>query len=199
MRSGEASQLDLTEEELRRQAGVADGVELIGEGSLTSRLWTRPAVAVLSIDAPRIADSVNQLVPVARAKVSLRLAPGDEPDRAMQALIDHLESNAPWGARVTVTPGARGRAASLTTAGPAFDAFRAAFREAWGTAPVEMGEGGSIPFVAAFSEAFPQASILLTGVVDPEAGIHGPDESVHLADFHKAALAEAIALRILAG
>lgn len=197
--SGEAEQLDLTEDELRKEAGVVDGVELIGEGSLTSRLWTRPAVSVLGIDAPHVAESINQLVPAARARVSLRLAPGDDPDRAMDALVDHLEANAPWGARVTVTPGARGRAFSLRTEGPAFDAFRAAFREAWPTEPVDIGVGGSIPFVAAFAEAFPRASILLTGVVDPVAGIHGPDESVHLDDFRRAALAEAIALRLLAG
>lgn len=197
--SGEAEQLDLTEDELRKEAGVVDGVELIGEGSLTSRLWTRPAVSVLGIDAPHVAESINQLVPAARARVSLRLAPGDDPDRAMDALVDHLEANAPWGARVTVTPGARGRAFSLRTEGAAFDAFRAAFREAWPTEPVDIGVGGSIPFVAAFAEAFPRASILLTGVVDPVAGIHGPDESVHLDDFRRAALAEAIALRLLAG
>jgi acetylornithine deacetylase/succinyl-diaminopimelate desuccinylase-like protein len=197
--SGEAPPLDLTEAELRQQAGTVDGLELLGDGSLTSRLWTRPAVAVIGIDAPGVAGSINQLIPVALAKISVRIAPGDDPGRAMEALVNHLESNAPWGAKVTVTRGDQGRAFALDADGPAADAFRAGFREAWGTEGVSIGAGGSIPFVAAFHEAFPQASILLTGVIDPAAAIHGPNESVDLGEFHKAALAEAIALRLLAG
>ena len=196
--SGEAPQLDLTPEQLRGQAGVVDGVDLLGEGSLTSRLWTRPAASVIGIDAPNVAESINQLIPVARARVSVRLAPGDNPDRAMEALVSHLESNPPWGARVTVTRGAKGDGFALEVESPAADAFRAALREAWDTEAVSIGVGGGIPFVAAFNEAYPDASILLTGVVDPAAGIHAPNESVHLEEFRKAALAEAIALRLLA-
>jgi acetylornithine deacetylase/succinyl-diaminopimelate desuccinylase-like protein len=197
--SGDAPPLDLTEEELRNQAGIETGVELIGEGSLTSRLWTQPAVAVVGIDAPTIAGSITQLVPVARAKISVRISPNDDPDRAMDALQSHLESHAPWGARVTVTRGAQGEAFALETEGPATEAFREAFRHAWGTEGVSMGVGGSIPFVAAFNDAFPDAHILLTGVVDPAAGLHAPDESVHLDELRRAALAETIALRLLAG
>ena len=195
----DAPPLDLTEEELRTQAGMIDGVELLGEGTLTSRMWTRPAVSVIGIDAPNVAGSINQLIPVARARVSVRIAPGDDPDRAMEALVSHLESNAPWGAQLTVTRGAKGDGFALEVEGPAADAFRAAFREAWGTEAVSIGVGGGIPFVAAFNEAYPEASILLTGVVDPAAGIHAPNESVDLEELRKAALAEAIALRLLAG
>jgi acetylornithine deacetylase/succinyl-diaminopimelate desuccinylase-like protein len=197
--SGEAPQLDLTEGQLREQAGMVDGVELLGEGTLTSRLWTRPAVSVIGIDAPNVAESINQLIPVARAKVSVRIAPGDDPDRAMEALVAHLENNAPWGARVTVTKGAKGQAFVLNAEGPAADAFRQGFREAWGTPGVSIGVGGSIPFVAAFYEAYPEAGIALTGVIDPAASIHAPNESVDLGELRKAALAEAIALRLLAG
>ena len=197
--SGEAPPLDLTEAELREQAGTVDGVELLGDGSLTSRLWSRPAVAVIGIDAPSVAGSINQLIPVARAKVSVRIAPGDDPGRAMEALVDHLESNAPWGARVTVTRGAQGEAFALDVEGAVADAFREGFKEAWGTEGVAIGVGGSIPFVAAFHDAYPQASILLTGVIDPAAAMHAPNESVDLGEFHKAALAEAIAIRLMAG
>jgi acetylornithine deacetylase/succinyl-diaminopimelate desuccinylase-like protein len=160
-------------------------------------MWTRPAISVLAIDAPPLAEAVNALVPVAAAKVSLRLAPGDHPVRAMAALTAHLESNVPWGASVTVTPGAKGEAFTLDATGPAFDAFRTAFEEAWGVEPVEMGVGGSIPFVAAFSATFPEATILLTGVADPGSAAHGPNESVDLEEVRRGALAEAIALRLL--
>ena len=194
----ESGNLDLTEEELRAQAETVEGLEMIGSGSLTSRMWTQPAVAVLAIDAPTVSNAVNALVPAARAKVSLRIAPGDNPERASSALVAHLEQNAAWGAEVTVTPGATGEAFALETTGRANDAFRSAFEEAWGRETVNMGVGGSIPFVAAFSDVFPEASILLTGVADPTSRAHGPNESVDLDDVRKGALAEAIALRLLA-
>ena len=190
--------LDLTESELREQADTVTGLELIGSGSLTSRMWTQPAIAVLAIDAPPVSNAVNALVPAARAKVSLRIAPGDSPERAMSALVAHLEQHVEWGAEVVVTPGATGDAFALETTGRATEAFRTAFEEAWGREPVDMGVGGSIPFVAAFSEAYPEASILLTGVADPTSRAHGPNESVELDDVKKGTLAEAIALRLLA-
>ena len=97
-----------------------------------------------------------------------------------------------------MTRGSSGDAFELDTSGSAYDAFRAAFAEAWGSAPIEMGVGGSIPFVAAFSEAYPEAAILLTGVGDPGSAIHGPNESVDVEDLRKACQAEAIALTLLA-
>ncbi len=190
--------LDLTESELREQADTVTGLELIGSGSLTSRMWMQPAIAVLAIDAPPVSDAVNALVPAARAKVSLRIAPGDSPERAMSALVAHLEQHVEWGAEVVVTPGATGDAFALETTGRTTEAFRTAFEEAWGREPVDMGVGGSIPFVAAFSEAYPEATILLTGVADPTSRAHGPNESVELDDVKKGTLAEAIALRLLA-
>ncbi len=195
---GESDNLDLTEEELRSQADTVEGLELIGSGPLTSRIWTQPAVAVLAIDAPAVGNAVNALVPAARAKVSLRIAPGDNPEHAMSALVAHLEQNVEWGAEVNVIPGVMGEAFALKTTGRTNDAFRAAFEEAWGRETVNMGVGGSIPFVAAFSETFPNATILLTGVADPTSRAHGPNESVDLDDVKKGALAEAIALRLLA-
>jgi cysteinylglycine-S-conjugate dipeptidase len=193
----DADPLDLTEDELREQAGAIPGVELIGEGSLTSRLWTRPAVAVLAIDAPPLSAAINQLVPRASAKVSLRIAPGDDPSRAMDALIEHLAGQPAWGARVTVTPMESGEAFALGTGNGRVEAFRDAMRETWGVEPVDMGVGGSIPFVAAFSEAYPDAAILLVGASDPTSSAHGPNESVDLDDLRKLVLAQARALQSL--
>ncbi len=197
--SEETDPLDLTEAELRSQAGVLPGVEMIGTGSLTARLWTRPAAAVLAIDAPPVAEAINQLIPRARAKVSVRLAPGDSPARAMQSLVDHLESQPAWGATVTVTPFESAEPFRLGGADPRHDAFRRGFAEAWGRPPVDIGVGGSIPFVAAFSAAYPAAAIVLTGAADPECQAHGPNESVDLGELRRFILAEAIALRELAG
>lgn len=190
--------LDLTEAELRTQALPVDGIELIGSGSIASRLWTKPAISVLAIDAPPLSEAINQLVPVARAKVSLRIAPGDDPQRAMGSLAKHLESQVEWGAQVTITPGSTGEAFELDTTGPAYDAFREAFSAAWDAETQEMGVGGSIPFVADFAERYPDAPILLTGVADPISRAHGPNESLDLDELRNGVLAEAIALRLLA-
>ena len=197
--SGDWDPLDLTEHQLRSDAGSVDGLELIGEGTLTGRMWRQPSVAVLAIDAPRVSEAINQIVPVARAKVSMRLAPGQDPSAALEALERHLLSHAPWGAHVTVDPGT-GLAApfELEAVGPAYDAFRTAYRESWGRDSVEIGIGGAIPFVAALSELYPEATILLTGVGEPTSRIHGPDESQDLEELRRNCLAEAIVLRLLA-
>lgn len=194
----DADPLDLTETELREQAGALAETELIGSGTLTARTWTKPACSILAIDAPRVAHAINQLVPSARAKVSLRLAPGDGAARAMSALVDHLEAHAPWGATVTVSRGAMGEPIALATTGLGYQAFRTAFAAAWGREPVEIGVGGSIPFVSAFRDVFPDATILLTGIADPMSRAHGPDESLDLGELRRGILAEALALQLLA-
>ncbi len=191
--------LDLTEAELAQAARPVEGLRTLGTGTLTSRLWSKPAISILAVDAPAIADSVNALVPVARAKVSMRVAPGQDPAAAVRALVDHLASRVPWGADVTFHGESAGEAFALEASGPAYEAWRSAFHEAWDGGSVEAGVGGSIPFVAAFNEAMPDAEILLTGVCDPTSSMHGPDESVDLDDLRRSALAEAIALRLLGG
>ena len=196
--STEAADVEYPEDRIRAEAGVADGVQLFGTGSAVERLWTKPAVAVIGLDATRVADASNTLIPVVRAKISVRVAPGDTSANAMAALRSHLERHAPWGAQVTVIEGDRGEPTKIEVVGPAYDAARSAFQEAWdGTAPVDMGVGGSIPFIAAFNEAFPDAAVLVTGVEDPDTRAHGANEGLHLAEFARVCLAEALLLRNL--
>jgi cysteinylglycine-S-conjugate dipeptidase len=195
--SGEADPLDYDEARFREESGLLDGVQTIGTGSLTSRMWTRPAATVLAIDSPRVADVANVLQPTARAKVSVRVAPGDDAAAAVQKLVAHLRANIPWGAHVTITEGTAGQPVSLTASGPAYDAARAAFAEAWGVPPVDVGMGGSIPFIAEFRELYPDAAILVTGVEDPDSRAHGANESLHLGEFANACLAEALLLQKL--
>jgi cysteinylglycine-S-conjugate dipeptidase len=197
--TGSAPDLDYPEERLRAESGISAGVQLIGSGSIVQRLWHKPAVAVLAIDATPVDKASNTLIPVARAMISLRLAPGDDPDRAMAALGEHLMSHAPWGAQVTVAAGETGHPFRIDANGPAYDAARNAFTEAWdGTAPVDTGVGGSIPFIAELAAMFPDAAILVTGVEDPDTRAHGADEGLHLAEFARVCLAEALLLRNLA-
>ena len=186
---------DYPADRFRHEAGVLDGVELFGTGRLVDRVWTKPALTVLGIDAPGAQESANALQAAARAKVSLRLAPGDRDDRAFEALKQHLESRAPWGAKVEVTLDHGGNPCLIDATGPGYDAARAAFRTAWdGVEPVDMGVGGSIPFIATFQESFPGATVLVTGVEDPDSRAHGPNESLHLGEFARVCLAEALLL-----
>src|SRR6266545_738367 len=165
------------------------------QGSLAGRIWAKPAASVLAIDATRVADASNTLAASARAKVSGRLAPGDDAPRAMRALARHLREHAPWGVRVDVAEKDAGQPYAVDARGPAFDAARAAFREAYGRDVVDMGVGGSIPFVAEFARTFPGAPILVTSAgADPDCRAHGPDESLHLGDFERACLAETLRL-----
>ena len=196
--AGEAPATDLTEERFRADAGVLDGVPLVGTGSLESRLWTKPALAVIGLDAPPVALSSNTLLPSARAKVSLRLAPGQDPAAAMAALRAHLEERAPLGARTVVVEGDSGAAFAADTGTAAHAAARRALAAAYGEEVVEMGMGGSIPFIAELAAVYPGASILVTGVEDPDSRAHGADESLHLADFERACLAHALLLEELA-
>jgi cysteinylglycine-S-conjugate dipeptidase len=190
----DADPLDLTDDQLREDAGVLDGVHLIGSGSLTARLWRGPALSVVGVDAPGVDDSGMVLVPAARARLALRIAPGDDPDAARDALVRHLEAHVPWGAEVRVTAGRTVAPYSARTTGPAYATARDAFATAWGVPPVEIGVGGSIGFMGPFAEAFPEAEVLITGVEDPDTRAHAADESLHLADFERACLAEALLL-----
>lgn len=190
--------LDYPADRLRAESGVLDGVDYLGDGSVVERLWNRPAVAVIALDATPVARASNTLVPSARAKVSLRVAPGDDARRALQCLRTHLEAHAPWGAQVTITDGDTGEPAVIPFEGTVAEAARTAFTVAWGREPVLIGQGGSIPLVAEFAQAFPDAAILVTAVGDPDSRPHGIDESLHLGDFAAACVAETLFLQALA-
>jgi acetylornithine deacetylase/succinyl-diaminopimelate desuccinylase-like protein len=198
LHAGPAADVEYPEERLRAESGAAPGIEWIGSGSTVERLWTRPALSITGLDAPKVAGASNTLVPSARARISMRIAPGDTTKNALDCLVRHLEANVPWGATLTTTVVDTGEATQIDATGPAYDAARAAFTEAWdGTEPVDMGVGGSIPFIAEFLEAFPQASVLVTGVEDPDTRAHGANEGLHLAEFERVVLAEALLLRNL--
>ncbi|MFZ1412547.1 MAG: M20/M25/M40 family metallo-hydrolase, partial [Micropruina sp.] len=196
--SGRGPALEYPPERLAQETGVLPGVQYLGRGPATDQIWTKPSVTVLAIDATSVAQASNTLAPSAQAKISVRLAPGDTSASAMRALRAHLEANVSWGAHVRVTDGSAGEPAVVPFEGPVAAAALAAFSDGFGVAPVFVGQGGSIPMVADFQTAFPEASILVTGVCDPDSRMHGADESLRLDDFGKACLAEALFLARLA-
>ncbi len=183
---------DLPEEQLRADAGLLDGVHLIGTGTLASRLWDGPAISVIGIDAPPVDAAPMTLAARAKAKITLRIGPSDDGATARDALVAHLQSHTPWGAHVTVTAGKPVEPFAAVTAGPTYEIARSALTEAFGVPTVDIGVGGSIDFVGTFAALFPDAELLITGVEDPDTRAHGPNESLHLADFERACLAEAL-------
>ncbi len=198
LHAGPAADVDYPEDRLRAESGAAPGIEWIGDGSAVERLWTKPSISITGFDAPKVEGSSNTLVPTARCRISMRIAPGDNTANAVKCLQAHLDEHTPWGATLTTTVVDTGEATQIDATGPAYDAARAAFTEAWGgTAPVDMGVGGSIPFIAEFLQAFPRASVLVTGVEDPDTRAHGANEGLHLAEFEKVVHAEALLLRNL--
>jgi acetylornithine deacetylase/succinyl-diaminopimelate desuccinylase-like protein len=195
--SGEADDVDYPEADFRADAALLDGVELLGRGDLASRLWNKPALAVIGIDAPSVGEASNTLQPVVRVKYSLRIAPGQDPLVARAALEAHLKANAPFGAHVEVTPGEAGQAFRPDLGSPVYALAREALELAWGVPPVNMGMGGSIPFAADLAAVYPEATVLLTGVEDPDTRAHGANESLHLQEFERAILAETLLLKAL--
>lgn len=192
-----AAAVDRGADWVRAESGLLDGVREIGSGTVAQRLWAKPAITVIGIDTTPIAQASNTLIPRARAKVSLRVAPGGDAVEHLLALRRHLEEHVSWGAQVTVTAGDAGQPYSIDATGPVYDAAREAFRQAWGVEPIDMGMGGSIPFIAEFAAAFPNATILVTGVEDPGTQAHSVNESLHLGVLERAAVTEALLLQKL--
>jgi acetylornithine deacetylase/succinyl-diaminopimelate desuccinylase-like protein len=189
----------IPEDEFREESRVFDSVRMIGTGSLADRVLSKPAVNVLGFDAPSVRESSNQLVPWARARVSLRLAPGDDPEAGRDKLVAHLRDAAPWGVQVQIEADEAGMGYLVDTSTPAYRAAKDALAEAFGHEVMEMGSGGSIPLVPLLVQTFPGLPVLIWGAGDDRSNFHSLDESVDLGDLEKMALAEALFLRNLAG
>jgi len=148
---------------------------------ILNRTW-RPQLSVTGIEglpAPQAAGAV--LLPHTTAKLSLRLPPGLDGEKARVALKTLLERDPPYEADVHFNsehgvtgwhapPLAPWLVESITRAGT----------EAFGHAPVLMGEGGTIPFMAMLGEKFPATQFVITGVLGPGSNAHGPNEFLHI-------------------
>lgn len=199
LHSYDHAQVEYPEENLRAEAGLVDSLELSGRGSLASRLWTQPAITTIGMDVTSVEKSSNTAIPQCTAMLSLRVAPGQDPQEAAGALREHLLSHAPRGAEVEV---------KITETGPAYlaaegtkgiEALRWALADAWDNEPKDIGVGGSIPFIGDLQRVFPEADVLVTGVEDPNTKAHSENESVHLGELQKVITAEALLLGRLGG
>lgn len=187
------------EQDYREHAAMLPDVDLIGDAPVAEALFARPSANVIGIEAPRLQGAVNALIPRARARLSVRLAPGQNPDEARTAVKHHVLASAPWNVKVTVTPAAVARGFLARTDGPAYAAAAEALRAAFGREVVHVGQGASIPLVAAMHETVPDAEMILWGASEPLSQIHAPNESIDLSELQRSILAEALLLATFRG
>ena len=185
---------DYTEEHMREESGVLDSVSLIGDGHVLERLWSQPSITVTGIDIPDVANASNTLLPSVSARISVRVAPGQSASEAFSAIQQHITEHIPFGAVVEFDDVNLGEAFSTDTSGWAAQSISQSLNQAWDQEVVNMGVGGSIPFISSFVNAFPHAQVLVTGVEDPDSRAHSPNESLHIESFEKAIVAELLFL-----
>jgi acetylornithine deacetylase/succinyl-diaminopimelate desuccinylase-like protein len=177
----------------RADAGMLAGATLVGESECTpyERIWHRPCLAATALEGMPLAGAANQLMAEAKARIGVRIAPGQDPERVSSVLSAFLESSPPAGVAIEVRPGVAVPGWRTTPEGPAFDAARRALSEGFGCESVTIGCGATIPFVGPFSEVLGGVPALLLGLEDPPCNAHGENESLDLEDFRKAAYASA--------
>ncbi|MFV0632573.1 M20/M25/M40 family metallo-hydrolase [Demequina sp.] len=188
-----------SEEDFRASADLLPGVSLIGTGTVSDRLWAKPSINAIGVDTVSVANASNVIHPQAAAKISMRIVPGTNPEAELDALVRHLETHAPWGAQVEVKRIKAAPPFRVPTGGPAESIAREALAEAFGSAPSEVGSGGSIPLLQTLHEACPSAEFVLWGPEDMALSrIHASDESVDPAEVERMVLTQALLLEKLA-
>jgi len=177
----------------RGDAGMLAGADFGGEAerSVYERLWYRPALALTALEAMPLATAANQLVDQARARVSVRVAPGQDAQRVAAVLVDFLQRDPPVGVEVTTEVNAAVSGWKTRPEGSAFQAARRALAAGYGCEPVTIGCGATIPFVGPFADVLGGVPALLLGLEDPPCNAHGENESLDLRDFERAARASA--------
>ena len=167
-------------DEYLAEAG-ATAVDDRAVAELYDRVWARPSLTVHSIGAGDPALHKTSIQPSARASVSLRLAPGQDP-AAMQELLEaRLRAACPARAELTLEPWPQGSPAWVDPSGPVLQAAFRAVEQATGARPLAVRSGGSIPIGAAFVER--GTPLVLSGFGTPLDNIHSPNERLMLRNF----------------
>ena len=180
--------LPIDEAEFRADVGMVESARFIGRGGsqIYDRLWNRPALALIGLEGMPLAQAANQLIAEAAARVSVRIAPGQDPAAMRERVVAFLGAEPPWGVEVRVEAREAAGGWRVEPTGPAFAAAERALAGGYGRDPVYVGCGGSIPFVAPFVEVLGGVPALLLGLEDPICNAHGENESLDLADFRRA-------------
>lgn len=182
----------------RESAGLLRGVDLIGTGTLGARIWSKPSVTVIGIDAPSIGASANILIPRAAAKISMRIAPDADPGRELHILTGHLRAVAPWNVRVEVQEVSASFGFVCPAGGPGLAAARRSLEIAFEKPVREKGTGGSIPLLHELHTAVPHAEFILWGAEDATCSrIHGTNESLDIGELERSIVAQSLFLSLL--
>ena len=185
------------EAEFREQCGLIPQAKLLDpqvqkKDDVTPLImtWRLPSLTVNAIQASSRAQAGNIICDVAWAKVTIRLVAGMDPAKVLAQLETHLKKEVPWGLEVKFKTEACNPSWSTEPKGIAFDAARTALAQGYGKEPLNIGSGGSIPFVKPFADALGGAPALLIGVEDPYTNAHGENESLLISDLKKACLSQ---------
>ncbi len=178
--------LPCEEAKFREDLGILPSVRFAMEGnnSVYEQTWRKPAVTVIAQEASSIKGASNQVLPSAKAIVSCRIVPDQEPKDVYEQLKAVLTADPPWGVRVTVKElGQPVKWWMTDPTGPAFESAVEAMRQGFGREPISIGCGGTIGFVGPLAELFGGAPALLLGIEDPKSNAHAPNESLHEGDW----------------
>jgi acetylornithine deacetylase/succinyl-diaminopimelate desuccinylase-like protein len=162
------------------QAVSNDPTELI-----INSTW-RATLAVTGAEGlPPVLSAGNVLLPELAVKLSLRLPPTCDAARAQRAVHEALEREPPYGAQVGFEePSANGGWNAPAFAPWLEESIARASRAVYGETAVNIGCGGTIPFMGMLGERFPRTQFFITGVLGPHANAHGPNEFLHI-DYTK--------------
>jgi acetylornithine deacetylase/succinyl-diaminopimelate desuccinylase-like protein len=194
--SGAWDGAEMDEDVYRAGSAILPGVEFLGTGSLSDRIWAKPSVTVLGMDLPNTAEASNVLLNQVKAKLSMRIIPGSDGDAQLEALMSHLRAQRPWNCEVAVEKVKVGHPFAVDESHPAIVAAEDALREAYGAEVEAIGSGASIPLVASFKKIAPDAAIVLWGAEDTaQARIHASDESVDPKEIERMIVAQTLFIR----
>ncbi len=145
----------------------------------------RPTFELNGIYGGYQGEGSKTIIPThARAKMSCRLVPGQDPERIMQLARTHFEKVCPTGVKAEFIPGHVGEAYLINPHSKYGKAAQQALEDTWGVPPVLLREGGSIPIIAAISKALDKDALFL-GLDLPDARIHSPNENMRLEIYEK--------------
>ncbi|MFV8395983.1 dipeptidase [Corynebacterium hindlerae] len=188
--------LPYDEADFRADAGILDGVAVMGSGTagVADQVWARPAISITGWTSTPVAEAVNAVPATCSANLQFRVPPGLTAQQVADALEAHLRKHTPWGAHITIETSGLNDPFRTDINGPAVTYFNTCMADAFSSEVVTVGTGGSIPLCEKLQSIMPSAEITLFGVEEPSCVIHSPDESVAPEEIRDIAIAEALFL-----
>jgi acetylornithine deacetylase/succinyl-diaminopimelate desuccinylase-like protein len=167
----------------------ADGMKPMGKDNverILNRTW-RSTLSITGVEGiPALASAGNVLRPKTTFKLSVRVPPTANAERATAALKRLFEKNPPYGAKVTFTGEKSSAGWNAPKLAPWLErSVDSASRAFFGKPACYFGEGGTIPFMDMLGRKYPLAQFLITGVLGPHSNAHGPNEFLHLPTARK--------------